>query len=231
MNAQINLQTRGLLVAVIPFVFQMIFIGWLVVELWQVQSELVKTSQSREIASTAQLLLLDSMVKQIVPTLGDGVAEERDPNLDARVVRIRNLTSSEPNRALLANKLIERMNELLELAHRADAEKRFGESHWIKVDEQFYKPMNLATERFLEASSDLVAYEEQRYPFDSKAMGLRIDHVVSTSTVFVIISMIVSIALGWFYARSIRAPLIHLKDNGELLAQRQVLPPPLPGKD
>jgi PAS domain S-box-containing protein len=231
MNAQMNLQTRGLMVAVIPFFFQMLFIGWLMVQLWQVQSEVVKTSQSREITSTAHMLVLDSMVKQIVPTLGDGVLEERDPNLDVRIARIRDLTSSDPNRSLLANKMLERMNDLLDLGRRAVAEKRFGEAHWIKVDEQYYRPMDLAGERFFEAATDLVTFEEQRYPFDSKAMRSRIDQVVSTSVLFVVISVIVSIVVGWFYARSIRAPLVHLKDNGQLLAKRQVLPPPLSGKD
>jgi PAS domain S-box-containing protein len=235
MKAHINLQTRGLLVAVVPLIFQMLFIVWLIFKLFEVQTDIVKTSQSREIVSTTHLLFGDSAVKRIAAAVGDFGSSDIQPGVDSslesRVATIENLTRSEPERALLAKKMIDQMNELLSLGHHADVEKKLGPTHWVHQEQNFYLPISIAVERFFDAANNLIGYEEMNYPFNSRAVKAIIDNVISASVGFVFASVAISAILGWFYARSIRAPLLRLEQNSELLAKREKLLPALEGKD
>jgi PAS domain S-box-containing protein len=224
-----KLLAKGYLLIAFPLVCHILFVAFLGTQLWQIKENLIAVHRTQQIVGNTQHLL-----SEMVPVVAQ-LNYEADIDLQRSALRKRvsdvqqlaDLTIGTPEHAAFEN-LLSLMNREQGLIDWISQQQRVG---WtVETRNMLDAKLWEQTHSLADAAAGIISAQEiraQTLP-QVKPMEASVTYTLNTALV---VSIFVSIALAFYYALTIRKPLMHLLTNGQLLSGRRDLEPELVGAD
>jgi PAS domain S-box-containing protein len=224
-----NLLAKGYLLIAFPLVCHIMFVAFLGTQLWQIKENLIAVHRTQQIVGKTQHL-----ISEMVPIFAE-VNYKTDIDLQRTELRKRvgdiqqlaDMTIGTPEHAAFEN-LLERTRGQQRLIDWIDHQQRVGWTDQTRnmLDAKLWEQTHSLTD----AAAGIISAQEQRAQTlpRVKPMEASVTYTLNTALV---VSIFASIALAFYYALTIRKPLMHLMTNGQLLSGRRDLEPELVGTD
>lgn len=239
-----KLTQRGMLIALFPLTCQLAITGWLGIELWNLHGKLVRVSTSKEIISNTMELVRQVMTDYSAMNLNSENRDLYDPEttekccqaMRSRVKLISELIDSkgENGENNIQKKNLKELQavtlQITKLLGWALHEQRQGRSHWVQVDQQVYHEFYEYVNNFLTATDNLIVSEQERASFSSELADSKLRLTLLLGLALPL-NILISLLLGRLYSKSIRDPLMRIRQNSRQLALQKPLAQPLPGSD
>lgn len=227
---KLKLSSRGLLVVIVPFLFQFVFVGWLAAQLWQIQNQVSQSTHSLELTSDLHQLVWQTF-KSVFQMHSNSDVEGLVDSDTTRLERARfenhigRLAAQkwEPDQQEQIVKLQKTAKEMMQCLSWVEQEQSKGRSHWVKVDQLCYEKVCEQNLNFAAAARSVILAEEARISNGPEQIQKLRSGIQKAILVAVPTGFLLSIFLGFLYVIGILRPLLLLKENSRLLSQRQPL--------
>lgn len=229
---------KGLLIAVVPLIYQLTFVGLLGAELAQLEYKLERVARSKEIVGQSLELIRTVLEGYYQINLNSEVDGLYDPETTAkscvefrsRVKDLATLAETVPEQQVNIAKLSDSSLALTRVLGWAMKEQRQGLAHWQQVDELCYGTVLNRLIELMSTASSIVEAENNHLAF-SREIEENKRQLQDLMYVFMPVGFAISLIMGIVYAQSIAAPILRLKQNSLLLSLQQPLLPTLAGDD
>ena len=229
---------KGLVIAVIPLVCQLSFVGLLGCELVKLGANLERVSRSKEIVAQSLDLVrtvLNDYYKMNMNSEVEGIYDPETTNksceeLREKVATISTLAAPFPAQKANVAELSETSLALTKLLGWALYEQRQGIDHWVHVDEQCYQKVYARLTELLGIASAIVSSEQTHASYASELAENR-RNLVTLLAVAAPVGILFSLLLGLMYAQGISALILRVRQNSRLLSLQKPLLPTLAGDD
>lgn len=233
-----KLLQRGMFIALFPLACQLAITGWLAVELWQLHGKLMHVATSKEIISNTMELVRQVMTDYSAMNLNSENRGLYDPEttekccqaMRSRVKLISVLIGDNPAQKKNLQDLQAVTLQITKLLGWALHEQRQGRSHWVQVDQQVYHEFYEHVNSFLSATDSIIVSEQERASFGSELNDSKLRLTLLLGLALPI-NILISLLLGRLYGKSIRDPLLRIRQNSRQLALQKPLAQPLSGTD
>ncbi len=240
-----NLFWRGIILTMIPLVFQLIIIAFLAHYLLLIKNEIIMESQSQEIIARAFVLNRDGMetiynlsfsfqimpdsAKDLprIPTNSTTPIKTLKENLQGLfdVARV-DAESAEKMRELYSchKQLIEMINDTHNQVFLTNRER-------VVARQKYFRRFIQSASEYAEATHQIVALEEARQAQRPVLIQALMKKIWFTLFVALGVSATLAAVLGYLYIAQVKRPLKRTCENGVLLAKGLPLPEAIPGDD
>lgn len=233
-----KLLQRGMFIALLPLACQLAITGWLGVELWQLHGKLMHVATSKEIISNTMELVRQVMTDYSAMNLNSENRGLYDPEttekccqaMRSRVKLISDLIGDNPAQKKNLQDLQAVTLQITKLLGWALHEQRQGRSHWVQIDQQVYHEFYEDVNKFLSATDSIIISEQERASFGSELNDSKLRLTLLLGLALPI-NILISLLLGRLYGKSIRDPLLRIRQNSRQLALQKPLAQPMTGTD
>lgn len=240
-----NLFWRGMIITMIPLLFQLTIIAFLAHHLLTIKNEILLESRSQEIIARAFVLNRDTMEtiynmsttfedlprdKQQHPRL---FVEDRDPviTLNENLQRLFDVARVDGESAEKMRELYSCHKQVIELIKDARSQVFRSREHRISARQMYLRKFIQTAGEYSSAANAIVALEESMQAKRPKIIGSLLSKVWTTLYAALGLSALLAGLLGYLYIALVKQPLKRTCENGRLLARGQELPPPIGGND
>lgn len=233
-----KLLQRGMFIALFPLGCQLAITGWLGVELWQLHGKLMHVATSKEIISNTMELVRQVMTDYSGMNLNSENRGLYDPEttekccqaMRSRVKLISDLIGDNPAQKKNLQDLQAVTLQITKLLGWALHEQRQGRSHWVQIDQQVYHEFYEYVNKFLAATDSIIVSEQERANFGSELNDSKLRLTLLLGLALPL-NILISLLLGRLYGKSIRDPLLRIRQNSRQLALQKPLAQPMSGTD
>lgn len=232
---------RGMLIVLVPLTFHLFITGWLSIELWNLHGKLLRVSTSKEIISNTMELVRQIMTDYSAMSLNSENPDLYDPETTERCCEAMR------SRVKLIGELLESTGEdqvqkqnlqdlqaitlkITKLLGWALHEQRQGRAHWVQVNQQVYHAFYAYINSFLAATNSIIVSEKERASFSNELKDIK-QRLLPLLSVALPLNLLISLLLGRLYSKSIRDPILRIRQNSRKLSLQKPLDQPLPGND
>ncbi len=247
-----NLFWRGMIIALIPFLAQLIIVVALATFLHKIRTEIVLESQSQEIIARAFVLNRDVM--EVVYNLSTSFGSASE-NTDEQAQGLQIVTHPEqmPTRDLaLLNKNLQSLTQiarqdrdsqtkieevkrthegLIDLYNKACSQRFVNIEEKVDFTANFYPRLLRAVKDYANAANEVVANEEQVQAKRPALIHALVRKVWITLFAAIALGLILAIILGCLYIVLVKRPLKKACETARLLAKGLPLPAESKGDD
>lgn len=221
---------QGIVLALVPLLFQLALVSILVSELHNVEKILNNQGLLREIAKQHNMLLYDYGEYLISNTLylqyGDeDLEKKRSQNflkIKQEIARLKELTRTDPTLSKRFSRFEQKFNKNEKMFVRK--EKPLGNRFFLSENKDSSFGMNQPTQFFSDSSRQI----ELRYQHYRALIKDGFNRVIGTG---ISISIFLSLLLTFLFSRHITSRLLILKENASKMALRLPLHSPVGGSD
>lgn len=239
MILRFRLLERGLLLTILPLIGQVACIVWLAVQLWTLQTYLLRDFSSSRIGSAVHLLCISTLRDIYALQMGansKGMLDRDDAqaatkSFRARINSLEDLTRSDRLQKENIDRLRSAAHGLTAVLNWTLSEQERGEQHWVNVKGLCSSNLLRSTKEFFSAGSAILVVENAKRS-DAAAHVQRLRQQIKMMLWLALPgSFILTALLYYFYVLSIQSPVLRLCQNSRLLSQRKALPPSMSGTD
>lgn len=228
---------KGLLVILVPLIFQLVLLGMVGAELSKFQDRLARVYQSKEKISTTLELVRDVFSDYQNMTITLEAEGQYDPvfvrasclRLSSKIQKLAATPDVDSNQQQYLNKLNQTAVAYFRLLDWALGEQRKGHDQWLKVDNEFFDNTYKLLETFLTNASKIATAEQGKATYETEIQNAH-KQLSLLLSIALPLSLLSSTLLALLYARSISQPLKRILQNSQLLAQQKELLPALKGR-
>ncbi|MBX9721374.1 MAG: PAS domain S-box protein [Candidatus Obscuribacterales bacterium] len=232
-NAKHGLLGRGIVLVAVPLGMQILLALVLLWNLIQLNEQSTRETFVREMLTQTysvcigvpELAALMMLQRQTLGLLDEGVVLKHLHVIDKRIVNLENLARSSPKQLNNVKRL--------EIGRKAlnTAILEAPELESLEQNRSVKEKMLAQTSSLFNALSDMVHVEKAQLAIEPGARENLRKVLGASLLLWVLATILVSVYLARFYARTIRNPLQHLAENARLLAKRLPLKYELEAKD
>ncbi len=235
-----KIRMQGILLVGFPLLCQLVFVSALFVVLLQLQTELIKESRDRELASSGHEVMRDVIEivtysylgherNQLMDSTTSGQKVERlKPKLKNVVDLAKECGTADPQEIVDFHTA---SNDMFNLFDWACKEQAKGLQHWRKVKRPLDHAMMTTCQTFMNALGNLLVGNEKQTDAPSPALVALQDKVKVVLIVAFVASILIAIAMALLFVAGINRPLVRLTFNSHRLSAHEELLPSLPGND
>lgn len=237
-----NLFWRGMIITMIPLLFQLIIIAFLAHYLLTIKNEILLESRSQEIIARAFVLNRDAMetiynlsttfeeLPQQHPKL---YADDTDPivTLNENLQRLFDVARVDGESAEKMRELYSCHKQVIEMIKDARNQVFQNRRHRLSARQIYFRKFIQTAGEYSSAANSIVALEESIQTKRPKIISSLLSQVWATLYAALAISALLAFLLGYLYIALVKRPLKRTCENGRLLAKGQALPPPVEGSD
>ncbi|MBA3855531.1 MAG: hypothetical protein C0507_01360 [Cyanobacteria bacterium PR.3.49] len=237
-----NLFWRGMIITMIPLLFQLIIIAFLAHYLLTIKNEILLESRSQEIIARAFVLNRDAMetiynlsttfeeLPQQHPKL---YADDTDPiiTLNENLQRLFDVARVDGESAEKMRELYSCHKQVIEMIKDARNQVFQNRRHRLSARQIYFRKFIQIAGEYSSAANSIVALEESIQTKRPKIISSLLSQVWATLYAALAISALLAFLLGYLYIALVKRPLKRTCENGRLLAKGQTLPPPVEGSD
>lgn len=239
-----KLLKKGLVVIILPTVFQLLFLGLLAVLLFEAQQEMQKTIESKKVVATASKVvarIIDTELlsmfyfanKTSIPFLELKFSETKQ-KAEESCIELKRLCATDKKRSQYADTIEKSSHRTLERLARVFSEEEFKNetdlSKYVGTDRDINKVSKLFTMTFKDVDQ-LIDSEHKRQKAvkkNQKYYGKMIKNVIIGG---VALNVVLTFLLAIFLTTSTTARLKTVLNNTQRLRRREPLAAPIGGDD
>lgn len=240
-----NLFWRGMIITMIPLIFQLTIIAFLAHHLFTIKNEILLESRSQEIIARTFVLNRDTMetIYNISTTFEETPYErqkhpklfidEGDPikALNDNLQKLFDVAREDDKSGEKMRELYSCHKQVIELIKEARSQVFRNYQDRVSARQIYIRKFIQTAAEYSTAANAIVALEESTQAKRPKVMSALLDQVWGTLYAALGLSAILAGVLGYLYIALVKRPLKRTCENGRLLAKGQALPPPISGSD
>jgi len=240
-----NLFWRGMIITMIPLIFQLTIIALLAHYLLTLKNEILLESRSQEIIARAFVLNRDAMetIYNLSTTFEETPYEklrhpkmfidDQDPisTLNGNLQNLFNVARVDGESAEKMRELYSCHKQVIDLMHEAQNQTFRNRRQRIIARQIFFRRFIQTAGEYSDAANAIVAHEEAIQAKRPEIIKTLLGKVWTTLYAALALSAAMAGVLAYLYIALVKRPLKRTCENGRLLAKGQPLPPPLAGSD
>lgn len=239
MKRLFGLKTRGVILVVLPLIFQFIFVGILIANLSKLQGELIRATHSRRLLTTSNRVCVD-VLTYTTKTFFDGLPGRTPADHEKirdDVSRLKKpfdhlveMTRNTPGQAKNAESLKQSAENFLQIIENMFEIQSRGQDQWMQVHLAYDKKWEDATIDFVAQLAKIMETENEKRSGDNYVEEFK-QNIHRIMLGAFVLNIVVSAGLAVGVALLFRNPIRHISENIRRMSERRELLPALENND
>lgn len=239
MKRLFGLKTRGVILVVLPLIFQFIFVGILIANLSKLQGELIRATHSRRLLTTSNRVCVD-VLTYTTKTFFDGLpgrtpADHEKIRADVSQLKkpfdhLVEMTRITPGQAKNAESLRQSAEDFLRIIEDMFEVQSRGHEQWMQVHLAYDKKWEDATVDFVDQLAKIMETENEKRSGDNYVEEFK-QNIHRIMLGAFVLNIVVSGGLAAGVVFLFRNPIRHISENIRRMSERRELLPALENND